>query len=196
VCRSLPESQLSPPERSGRRRPDVTDVELVGGVEKRHLVIVDPDPRWPKIFSVHAHRTRAALGRRAREIEHIGSTSVPGLAAKPIVDILLTVDDITAEEDYLAPLLGAGYQLRVREPGHRMLRTSALDVHLHILEAGATQAVDYLVLRDHLRHNCADRELYERIKRDLLRSDWPDMNAYADAKTPVITQIMQRARGT
>jgi GrpB-like predicted nucleotidyltransferase (UPF0157 family) len=186
---------MPPSEGSGHRRPDVTDVELVGGVEKRNLVIVDPDPSWPEVFSEHADRMRAALGPRAREVEHIGSTSVPGLAAKPIIDILVTVDDITAEQDYLAPLLGAGYQLRVREPGHRMLRTHALDVHLHILESGAPAVVDYLLLRDHLRRNCADRELYERTKRELLRSDWPDMNAYADAKTDVIADILQRARG-
>jgi GrpB-like predicted nucleotidyltransferase (UPF0157 family) len=186
---------MPPPERSGRR-PDVTDVELVGGVERRDLVIVDPDPSWPEVFAQHADRLRAALGLRARQIEHIGSTSVLGLAAKPIIDILATVDDITAEEDYLAPLLSAGYQLRVREPGHRMVRTPALDVHIHILESGHPAAVDYLVLRDHLRRNCADRELYESTKRELVRSDWPDMNAYADAKTVVITQIMDRARGT
>ena len=73
----------------------MTGVELVGGVEKRSLVLVDPDPSWPEVFSQHADRTRAALGLRAQEVEHIGSTSVPGLAAKPIVDILVTVDDIT-----------------------------------------------------------------------------------------------------
>jgi GrpB-like predicted nucleotidyltransferase (UPF0157 family) len=187
---------VPPSERSGRRRPDARDVELVGGVEKRSLVIVDPDPSWSEVFARHAGRTRAALGPRARAIEHIGSTSVPGLAAKPIIDILVTVDDITAEEDYLAPLLGAGYQLRVREPGHRMVRTPALDVHIHILESGSPGAVDHLVLRDHLRRNGADRALYERTKRELVRSDWPDMNAYADAKTDVITQIMTRARGS
>ncbi len=187
---------MRPPERLGRRRRDVMDVELIGGVEKRDLVIVDADPSWPERFSQHADRTRAALGLRAGDIEHIGSTSVPGLAAKPIIDILVTVDDITAEEDYLGPLLSAGYQLRVREPGHRMVRTPALDVHIHILESGAPAAVDHLVLRNHLRRDRADRQLYERTKRELVRSDWPDMNAYADAKTVVITQIVERARGT
>jgi len=172
----------------------VTGVELVGGVEKRSLVIVDPDPSWPEIFLQHADRVRAVLGPRARDLEHIGSTSVPRLAAKPIVDILVTVDDITAEEDYLPPLLSDGYQLRVREPGHRMVRTATLDVHIHVLEAGDPAAAAYLTFRDHLRRDRADRELYERTKRELVRSDWPDMNAYADAKTDVIAQILQRAR--
>lgn len=178
------------------RRPDVTGVELFGGVVKRDLVLIDSDPSWPKAFAQHEDRVRVALGAKAREVEHIGSTSVPGLAAKPIIDILVTVDDITSEEDYLDPLLSAGYQLRVCEPGHRMVRTPALDVHIHIHESGDPAGIDYLLLRDHLRRDSADRELYERIKRELVRSDWPNMNAYAEAETAVITQIKERARGT
>jgi GrpB-like predicted nucleotidyltransferase (UPF0157 family) len=81
---------------------------------------------------------------------------VPGLAAKPIVDVLITIDDITAEEDYLEPLLAAGYRLRVREQGHRMVRTRTLDVHIHILEVGDPAAADYLLLRNYLRSNPAD----------------------------------------
>jgi GrpB-like predicted nucleotidyltransferase (UPF0157 family) len=174
----------------------VTHAELVGEVEKRDLVIVNPDPFWPQVFDQHKDRIRVALGTGARKAEHIGSTAVPGLAAKPIIDILVTVDDITAEEEYLDPLLNAGFQLRVREPKHRMVRTPELDVHIHILESGDPAGIDYLLLRDHLRGDRADRELYERTKRELIRSDWADMNAYAEAKTTVITLIMERVRGT
>jgi GrpB-like predicted nucleotidyltransferase (UPF0157 family) len=175
-------------------RQDVTAVELVGGVEKRELVIVDYDPDWSVTFSHHRARISAALGGKAHQIEHIGSTSVPGLAAKPIIDVLITVEDITAEDDYLDPLLAAGYRLRVREPGHRLVRTPELDVHIHVLESGDSAADDYLLLRDRLRGNEADRALYERTKRSLAAMDWPDMNAYADAKTDVITEIKKRAR--
>ena len=174
----------------------MTSTELVGGVEKRELVIVDADPTWPQAFAQHEQRIRAALGAAAREVEHIGSTSVPGLAAKPIIDILVVVDDITAEEDYLPPLLAAGYQLRVREPGHRMVRTPGRDVHVHVLESGDPERDEYLLLRDHLRRSSQDRALYERTKRELARSEWADMNDYAEAKTPVITQIKDRARGS
>ncbi len=167
---------------------------MVGGVEKRDLVVVDPNPSWPEVYAVHEDRVRRALGAIAREVEHIGSTSVPGLAAKPIIDILVSVDNITAEEDYLAPLLAAGYDLRVRESGHRMVRTPALDVHIHVYESGDPERDEVLLLRDHLRRDSADRELYERTKRDLVRSDWADMNAYADAKTAVVTEIKERAR--
>jgi GrpB-like predicted nucleotidyltransferase (UPF0157 family) len=111
---------------------DVTETELLGGIEKRELVVVDHDPAWAVAYADHEARIRAVLGETAIEVEHIGSTSVPGLAAKPIIDVLVTVADITAEHDYLDPLIASGYVLRVREPGHRLVRTPALDVHVHV----------------------------------------------------------------
>ena len=123
-----------------------------------------------------------------------GSTSVPGLAAKPIIDIVVAVNDITAEEDYLDALLAAGYVLRVREPGHRLVRTPSRDVHVHLFEHGDPAVDEYLLLRDHLRSDAADRTLYETTKRGLLSKRWDDMNDYADAKTDVILAIKARAR--
>jgi GrpB-like predicted nucleotidyltransferase (UPF0157 family) len=172
----------------------VTTVELVGGVEKRALVLADHDPQWPQLYAAHERRIRQALGPAAVQVEHIGSTSVPGLAAKPIIDVLVTVEDITAEEDYLEPLQGAGYELRVREPGHRLVRNPERDVHVHVLEVGDPAAEDYLLFRDRLRADPEDRHLYERTKRALVEEDWPDMNAYADAKTDVVGAIKDRAR--
>ena len=183
-----------PHEIHARRRDDVTEVELVGGVERREVFLVDHDTAWASEYAAHEARVRRAVGSTAVEVEHIGSTSVPGLAAKPIIDILVTVPDITAEEDYLAQLVASGYVLRVREPGHRLVRTEQRDVHIHILEVGDPAAGEYLLLRDHLRVDEADRQLYEATKRDLTRRDWSDMNAYADAKTAVIEEIKQRAR--
>jgi len=185
----------APHEIRARRRADVAEVELVGGVEKRELFLIDYDGAWASDYAVHQARIQDALGRIAAAVEHIGSTSVPGLAAKPIIDILVTVPDITAEEDYLEPLIAAGYVLRVREPGHRLVRTEQRDVHVHILEVDDPAATDYLLLRDQLRIDEADRQLYEATKRDLTARDWPDMNAYADAKTAVIEQIKDHARG-
>lgn len=178
------------------RRPDVTTVELVGGVERRALALADPDPRWAGVFAEHERRIRTALGPAAVQVEHIGSTAVPGLAAKPIVDVLVTVEDVTAEEEYLGPLLDAGYELRVREPGHRLVRTPARDVHVHLLRAGDPAADDYPLLRDRLRTDVADRDLYERTKRGLLEREWADMNAYSDAKTEVVEAIKARARAS
>jgi GrpB-like predicted nucleotidyltransferase (UPF0157 family) len=167
---------------------------MVGGIEKRPLVLVEHDPEWAEAYAEHERRIRGALGPAAIQVEHIGSTSVPGLAAKPIIDVLVTVEDITAEEDYLDQLLGAGYELRVREPGHRLVRTPQRDAHVHVLEVGAEAADDYLLFRDRLRADPGDRDLYERTKQALAEQDWPDMNAYADAKTEVVEAIKERAR--
>lgn len=176
------------------RRPDVTTVDLVGGVEPLTLALHDYDDRWPDLYREHEQRIREALSGTEVLIEHIGSTSVPGLAAKPIIDVVVGVDDITAEEDYLDGLLAAGYVLRVREPRHRLVRTPARDVHVHVYERDDPAVREYLLLRDHLRADDADRELYESTKRSLLSTRWDDMNAYADAKTDVIVAIKARAR--
>ena len=176
------------------RRPDVTTIELVGGVEALHVDLHDYDERWPARYREHEQRIRAALAAHDVGVEHIGSTSVPGLAAKPIIDVVVTVDDITAEEDYLDALLAAGYQLRTRESGHRLVRTPERDAHIHVYERGAAAVHEYLLLRDHLRTDAADRALYADTKRALMTARWDDMNAYADAKTDVIVAIKARAR--
>jgi GrpB-like predicted nucleotidyltransferase (UPF0157 family) len=176
-------------ESEGVKADDV----LIGGVEKVDIRIVDYDPRWPELFQQQAARIAAALGSTALRIEHIGSTSVPGMPAKPIIDILLVVADSGNEESYLPALQAAGYVLRVREPDfdqHRMLRTPAKDVHIHVFSPGSKEIARYLAFRDHLRTNAAERDIYAATKRQLASRDWPDMNAYADAKTSVIEQII------
>jgi GrpB-like predicted nucleotidyltransferase (UPF0157 family) len=176
------------------RRPDVTTVELVGGAEALEVELHSYDERWASRYLDHRRRILDALNPADVEIEHIGSTSVPGLAAKPIIDIVVTVDDITAEEDYLDALLAAGYELRVREPRHRLVRTPGRDVHIHLYERGDPAVDEYLLLREHLRSDPDDRALYESTKRALLATRWDDMNDYADAKTDVILAIKARAR--
>ncbi|MFF2372028.1 GrpB family protein [Agromyces sp. NPDC058110] len=176
------------------RRADVSTLDLVGGPERVVVGLHEPDRQWAEAFREHRRRILEALTEADVEVEHIGSTSVPGLAAKPIIDILVTVDDITAEEDYLDALLAAGYELRVREPGHRLVRTPARDVHVHVFEHEDAAVQEYLLFRDHLRSDAADRDLYERTKRELIARSWDDMNDYADAKTEVILAIKARAR--
>jgi GrpB-like predicted nucleotidyltransferase (UPF0157 family) len=170
------------------------DRVLIGGREPAEISVVDYDERWPVRFRALAERIRQALGDDALGIEHIGSTSVPGLAAKPIVDVLLTVADVDDEPAYLPALESAGFLLRVREPGHRMVRTPARDVHVHVYEPGRPEVRDYLDLRDWLRVDAEDRELYAATKRMLARQQWGDMNDYADAKTQVVQDILARAR--
>ncbi|WP_026037604.1 GrpB family protein [Salinibacterium sp. PAMC 21357] len=178
------------------RRPDVTSVELIGGAEALTMELHRYDQRWESFYLQHRRLIVEACTTGEISIHHIGSTSVPGLAAKPIIDIVVTVDDITAEEDYLDALVNAGYELRVREPGHRLVRTTARDVHVHVFEHDDPAVGDYLLFRDRLRSDAQDRALYENTKRILLSQQWDDMNDYADAKTDVIMAIKGRARAT
>lgn len=169
---------------------------LIGGIEKREIVIVDYDPCWPGQFQKHAEILSQALGTRALAIEHVGSTSVPELAAKPIIDIDVIVTDSSDEATYLPALVQAGYILRVREPDwhqHRMFRTPELDVHVHIFSPGCVEVSRHLTLRNRLRTCPEDRLLYETVKRKLAKEDWTDMNAYAAAKSEVVEQILSRA---
>ena len=175
-------------------REEYLDRVLIGGREPASIRVVDYDEQWPKRFVGVAERVRQVLGQEALSIEHIGSTSVPGLAAKPIVDMLLTVADVTAEGAYVPALESIGFVLRVREPDHRMLRTSARDVHLHVYEPDRPEVRDYLDLRDWLRVDPGDREFYAATKRRLAQQQWNDTNDYADAKTDVIRDILSRAR--
>lgn len=169
---------------------------IIGEIEPRTIVVADYDPAWPKRFRREEARIRAALDEAALSVEHIGSTSVPGLAAKPIVDVLLVVEDSGDEASYLPALEGAGYVLRVREPDfdeHRMFMTPEKDVHVHVYSAGSKEIDRYLLLRDRLREDEGDRELYARTKRGLAGRDWPSMDHYAEAKTEVIESIIARA---
>ena len=169
---------------------------LIGGIEKREIKIVDYDPVWPETFKRQRALIAKALGDAALNIHHVGSTSVPGLAAKPIIDILVVVKDSAEESTYLPALIAAGYMLRVREPDwneHRMFRTPERDVHIHIFTAGCPEIERNLLFRDRLRTNVDDRHQYEATKRSLAEKDWPDMNAYANAKTKVIEKIIKTA---
>ncbi|MDQ1379631.1 MAG: hypothetical protein QOJ71_350 [Actinomycetota bacterium] len=179
------------------RRVPATDV-FIGGAESVDIVIVDYDTDWPVRFEAERARIVAALGPRALAVDHIGSTSVPGLAAKPIIDVCVTVVDSADETSYLGALVDAGYELRVREPEfheHRMLRTPAHDVHVHVFTLGSDEITRYLAFRDRLRADDADRTMYAETKRTLAQRDWPSMQHYADAKTAVVEAVIARALG-
>jgi GrpB-like predicted nucleotidyltransferase (UPF0157 family) len=162
------------------------------------IEICDYDEEWPRRFEHEEQRIRAALGDRALQIEHAGSTSVPRLAAKPIIDIVLVVEDTTDEDAYVPALEAAGYILRIREPDwyeHRMLRERETNVNLHVFSRGCEEVDKMLLFRNWLRKNDADRELYERTKRELVQKDWKFGQEYANAKTAVVEEIVARARG-
>lgn len=161
------------------------------------IEIADYDPRWPGLFEHEVARVRAALGAMALRIEHTGSTSVPGLAAKPIIDMLLVIANSADEPSYVPALEKAGYVVRIREPDwheHRMFRGTNPDVHLHVFSAGCPEIERVLIFRDWLRTHAEDRDLYLRTKRELAQQNWKYGQNYADAKTPVIEQILGRAQ--
>ena len=179
--------------------PQTADLEtgLLGGPEKREVNLHEYDNTWPTKFRIHADIIKDALGQVALLIEHIGSTSVPNLAAKPIIDILLVVRNSGNEALYLPALECAGYELRVREPDfdeHRMMRTAERDVHLHIFSSGSQEIDRYLIFRNRLRNSTHDRARYEALKRSLAKRDWVDINDYAKSKSQVVESIISAGR--
>jgi GrpB-like predicted nucleotidyltransferase (UPF0157 family) len=160
------------------------------------IVLVEYDSRWPKLFMREACRIRAALSDLAIRVEHVGSTSVPGLAAKPIIDIVLVVPDSADEPAYVPALESAGYVLHIREPDwfeHRLLNGPDTDVNLHVFSAGATEIDRMLMFRDWLRSHDADRDAYLAVKRALAQRTWRHVQHYADAKSDIVRQIVDRA---
>ena len=161
--------------------------------------LVEYDPQWPQQFLREADRIRSILDQRALQIEHVGSTSIPGLVAKPIIDILLVVTDSADEQTYLTPLEASGYKLTVREPEwhqHRLLKGPDTNINLHVFTIGSTEIERMLLLRDWLRESLEDRELYATEKRKLARQKWHYVQNYADAKSKVVEHIMTRAKAS
>jgi GrpB-like predicted nucleotidyltransferase (UPF0157 family) len=162
------------------------------------IQVVDYDPDWPRLFRCEAERIRAALGERVVQLEHVGSTSVPGLAAKPIIDILLVVPDSSDEAAYVPDLEAAGYVLVIREPEwfqHRCFKGPDTNVNLHVHSPGSPEIERYVLFRERLRTHPEDRAHYQRVKRELAERDWTYVQEYADAKTEVVEKIIARARG-
>jgi GrpB-like predicted nucleotidyltransferase (UPF0157 family) len=161
------------------------------------IQVVDYDPDWPRLFRREAERIRAVLGERVVRLEHIGSTSVPGLAAKPIIDILLVVPDSSEEPAYVPDLEAAGYRLVIREPEwfqHRCFKGPDTNVNLHVYSPGCPEIERYLLFRERLRGHPQERSNYQRVKRELAERDWTYVQEYADAKTEVVEGIIARAR--
>jgi GrpB-like predicted nucleotidyltransferase (UPF0157 family) len=186
-------------ENSFTPRSDEELQKLTVGELKPHnapITIVEYDPSWPELFEREANRIRSVLGSKALQIEHVGSTSVPGLCAKPIIDILLVVKNSADEPSYVPALEAAGYRLQIREPEwfeHRMFKGPNTDINLHVFGEGASEIDRMLRFRDWLRSNESDREKYAQAKRSLAKNKWRHIQHYADAKTSIVREIMDRA---
>lgn len=154
------------------------------------------DPEWPRLYGREAARIRSALGERAIVLEHAGSTSVPGLSAKPKIDIVLGVADSADEPSYVPDMESAGYVLRIREPDwheHRLFKGPDTDINLHTFTVGCAEIERMLRFRDHLREDSADRQLYLQAKEELAQRTWKFTQHYADAKSQVVEEIVARS---
>lgn len=161
------------------------------------IQLAEYDSSWPRLFQLEAQRIRDALGVHLMQLEHVGSTSVPGLAAKPAIDIVLVVPDSSNEATYLPTLEQQGYFLHIREPDwyqHRMLKGPDTNINLHVFSTGCVEFERMVAFRDWLRTHAADRLLYEQTKRELASRTWKHVQNYADAKTKVVEDILERAK--
>jgi GrpB-like predicted nucleotidyltransferase (UPF0157 family) len=184
--------------------PPLTDEEIraaaVGDLPEHNarIELSEYDPKWPRLYEREAERIGRALGPKMLRIEHVGSTSVPGLAAKPLIDIVLVVADTTDEEAYVPPLEGAGYVLRIREPDwfeHRLFKGPDTNVNVHTFSEGCEEVDRMIGFRDWLRTHDDDRDLYLAAKRELAQREWKYVQNYADAKSAVVREILARALG-
>lgn len=162
------------------------------------VLLAPYDPDWPARFERLADRIRSALGGRTLLLEHVGSTAVPGLAAKPVIDVLLAVADAADEASYVPQLERAGFVMRIREPAwfeHRLLKCADPrldgDVNVHVFSAGCAEVGRMLAFRDRLKEDGDDRRLYERTKWELAVRSWRTTQDYADAKAEVVGRILK-----
>jgi GrpB-like predicted nucleotidyltransferase (UPF0157 family) len=160
------------------------------------IPLADYDPDWPVLYEREAIRVRDILGDRVRLLEHVGSTSVPGLPAKPIIDILLAVADSADEPAYVPSMEAGGYVVRIREPDwheHRLFKGPDTDINLHTFSDGSSEIARMLAFRDRLRTHDDERERYLETKRELAARHWVYVQDYADAKGEVVEGIIERA---
>ena len=190
-------SQLPPTTRQPTSEEDIRKYTV--GELKPHaapIELVDYDPVWPGLFEREAARIRGVLGGRVIQLEHTGSTSVPGLAAKPCIDMTLIVPDSSDESSFVPDLEAAGYRLVIREPDwyeHRVFKGPDTNVNLHVFSPGSPELERMVGFRDWLRTHDKDRDLYEQTKRELATREWKFVQNYADAKTAVVESIVARA---
>ncbi|MFD6950139.1 hypothetical protein A6A08_22020 [Nocardiopsis sp. TSRI0078] len=171
--------------------------------EFRNLVdgrvrLVEYDTKWPYLFEREAGRVRAALGDRVLLFEHVGSTAVPGLIAKPCVDLLLVVADSSDEPAYMPDLEAAGYSLVIREPDwyeHRVFKGSEVNLNLHVFGEGCEEAERMRRFRDLLIDDADARERYAAVKRELAGRTWERIQDYADAKSDIVGRLLAEADG-
>jgi len=179
--------------------PAGADPWVAGAAPATGIEVSGPDPDWPRRYDELASRIRTALGWRALQLDHVGSTSVPGLPAKPIIDIDLTVADPGREQDYVPALEATGFRLVIREPwwyGHRVLRASEPAGNLHVFGFDSPELVKHRIFRDWLRGNPQERDRYAAAKHQAAaeaNAGGEHVMQYNARKQQVIREIYHRA---
>jgi len=182
--------------------PLTEDQIIAATVGERHplnstIYLAPYNPAWPSLFNRLKKHIVEALGDDILLLEHVGSTAVPGLSAKPKIDMVLAVVDSSHESSYVKPLEEKGYSLRIREPDwyeHRLLKPPDVKGNLHVFSDECEEIEQMLLFRDWLRNHADDRVLYEDTKRELAARKWKYTQNYADAKAEIVQEVLARAR--
>lgn len=178
--------------------PAGADPWMSGQRPSTDISIVEPDPTWPAVFDRLAASIREALGDVALSIEHVGSTSVPDLPAKPIIDVDVTVQDPDDEDSYIPALVALGLAHTVREPwwhGHRALRGMDPRCNVHVFSPASPELVRHRLFRDWLRDHEDDRAAYAAAKReaaDATNAEGGHVMDYNARKEQVVHEIYDR----
>jgi GrpB-like predicted nucleotidyltransferase (UPF0157 family) len=166
------------------------------------VTVVEYRPAWREMFEEERRRLEDVLGEPAAKIAHIGSTSVRGLAAKPVIDILIGLPDFALADSFVPKITALGYEYISKYedemPFRRFFAKNLGDVRthqIHMVETGGDFWTRHLAFRDYLRQNPATAAEYAALKKRLAAREWTDVNAYADAKTEFIKDIETKARG-
>jgi GrpB-like predicted nucleotidyltransferase (UPF0157 family) len=161
------------------------------------IIIAPYDPQWPRLFAELGARLREALGPVALRIDHIGSTSIPGMAAKPVIDVQISVASFEPLEAIKTPLEGLGFVHRADNPdlAKRYFRETPGQrrTHIHVRRAGSWSEQFALLFRDYLRTHDADARWYEGVKRALAEQYRDDRQGYTEAKGPYLWETMEKA---
>ncbi len=170
-------------------------------MSRRQITIVNYDLRWPALYEAERARLLAAVGQYITAIEHVGSTSVPGLGAKPVIDIMLGVESLADADLCIEPIVNLGYvyvpEYEDEIPNRRYFKKALADGththHIHLVETTSAFWEDHLLFRDYLRAHPETAWDYERVKRSLAPY-FNNGNDYANAKTDFILSVMEKAR--
>jgi GrpB-like predicted nucleotidyltransferase (UPF0157 family) len=178
--------------------PHGEQIWIDGEPTSKPVHVVEHDPAWLAMYTLVADQIREVLGSAVIGLDHVGSTSVPGLPAKPVIDVDLTVADSTAEATYVPALEAVGFKLVLRERGwheHRLLSKDHPPTNLHVFSPGCPEVIRHRMFRDWLRTHPDDRALYRDVKlksAEASRRAGEKVSDYNTRKQPAIREIYER----